>query len=63
MQARAARRGLRVVEVPVRYRRRAGGRSKISGTVAGSVRAGATILWNLVALRLAAPPPAAPPSP
>jgi len=31
--------GLRVVEVPVRYRPRAGGRSKVSGSVAGTVRA------------------------
>jgi glycosyltransferase involved in cell wall biosynthesis len=51
MQARAASRGLRVLEVPVRYRRRAGGRSKISGTLIGSARAGAKILWTLVALR------------
>jgi hypothetical protein len=43
MQVKAARRGLRHVEVPVRYRRRVG-RSKISGTVGGSVRAGVKIL-------------------
>jgi glycosyltransferase involved in cell wall biosynthesis len=43
MQVKAARRGLRHVEVPVRYRRRVG-RSKISGTVVGSVRAGVKIL-------------------
>src|SRR5439155_884369 len=36
MQARAARAGLRGVEVPVRWRRRAGGRSKVSGTVRGA---------------------------
>lgn len=43
MQLKAARCGLRVVEVPVDYRPRVG-RSKVSGTVSGSVRAGAKIL-------------------
>ena len=38
-----ALRGLRVEEVPVRYRPRRG-QSKISGTVRGSVRAGVKIL-------------------
>lgn len=44
MQVRALRLGLPVAEVPVRYRRRIGV-SKISGTLAGSARAGAKILW------------------
>jgi glycosyltransferase involved in cell wall biosynthesis len=39
MIGRAGSAGLRVVEVPVRYRSRAGGRSKVSGSVAGTVRA------------------------
>jgi glycosyltransferase involved in cell wall biosynthesis len=39
MIGRAGRVGLRVVEVPVRYRSRAGGRSKVSGSVRGTVRA------------------------
>ncbi len=43
MQIKAARQGLRHAEVPVRYRRRIG-RSKISGTLGGSVRAGVKIL-------------------
>jgi len=43
MQIKAARAGLRVVEVPVDYRPRIG-RSKVSGTVSGSVRAGTRIL-------------------
>ena len=47
MQAKAARAGLRVVEVPVRYRPRIG-RSKISGTVSGTCRAGAAILSTIV---------------
>ena len=44
MQIRAARQGLSITEIPSRYRRRRGGKSKISGTFWGSVRAGATIL-------------------
>ncbi len=39
MIVKAARRGWRVVEVPVRYRPRLGGRSKISGTVRGTALA------------------------
>jgi hypothetical protein len=35
----ALRAGLRVVEVPVRYRPRAGGASKVSGSLRGSLRA------------------------
>ena len=48
MQLKAARHGLRHTEVPVRYRRRKG-RSKISGTVWGSVRAGVKILSTVFA--------------
>ncbi|WP_291296226.1 glycosyltransferase family 2 protein [Elioraea sp.] len=44
MQVRAARLGLAVAEIPVGYRKRIG-QSKISGTVSGSVRAGAKILY------------------
>lgn len=43
MQIRAARHGLCIKEVPVRYRPRIGV-SKISGTIRGSLRAGTTIL-------------------
>ena len=43
MQVRAARLGLRVIEVPVGYRRRIG-QSKISATVSGTIRAGVKIL-------------------
>lgn len=48
MQVKAARRGLRTVEVPVRYRPRAGGASKVSGTVRGSVLAGYKILSTIL---------------
>ena len=47
MQAKAARRGLRCAEVPVAYRRRRAGQSKVSGTVRGSAQAGAKILWTI----------------
>jgi glycosyltransferase involved in cell wall biosynthesis len=46
MQVKAARLGLRVVEVPVRYRRRIGV-SKVSGTVRGTLGAGYKILWTI----------------
>lgn len=48
MQLRAVALRLRVEEVPVRYRQRLG-RSKISGSLVGSVRAGSRLLWTLVA--------------
>jgi len=46
MQLKALAKGLRVVEVPVSYRRRVGV-SKITGTVSGTVKAGAKILWTI----------------
>jgi glycosyltransferase involved in cell wall biosynthesis len=46
MQARAIIAGLRIEEVPVRYRRRIG-RSKISGTVKGTVLAGTKIIATI----------------
>jgi glycosyltransferase involved in cell wall biosynthesis len=47
MQMRAARARVRTMEVPVDYRRRAGGHSKIAGTVRGSVLAASRILITL----------------
>jgi glycosyltransferase involved in cell wall biosynthesis len=47
MQMKAARSGLRILEVPVDYRRRAGGQSKIAGTVFGSIKAASRILITL----------------
>jgi glycosyltransferase involved in cell wall biosynthesis len=51
MIARAARRGLRVREVPVTWRRRAGGQSKVSGDLRASTRAGVRILATIVRSR------------
>jgi len=48
MIVKAARRGWRVIEVPVRYRRRLGGHSKISGTARGTVMATYYILWTIL---------------
>ncbi len=48
MIVKAARRGWRVMEVSVRYRARQGGRSKISGTVRGTVLAAYHILGTVV---------------
>lgn len=53
--ARAALRGARIVEVDVGYRRRIAGRSKVSGSLRGSLQAGggivATLLWQRIAPR------------
>jgi len=52
MQMKAARAGLRVLEVPVNHRRRAGGESKVSGTFRGTFVAGARIVTTLVRVAL-----------
>ena len=46
MQIRAVRLGLRCEEVPVSYRRRIGV-SKVTGTVSGTAKASAKILWTI----------------
>lgn len=51
MQVKAAKRGLRCAEVPVRYRPRVGV-SKITGTVRGTVLAGHKILYTIARERL-----------
>ena len=47
MQLNALNTGLRIVEVPVRYRPRIG-RSKISGTILGTIRVGFGILGMIL---------------
>jgi len=44
MQMKAARAGMRILELPVPYRCRGGGRSKVAGSLRGSIRAG----WRIV---------------
>ena len=48
MQMRAARAGLRILEIPVDYRRRSGGNSKVAGSLSGTIRAGARIIATFV---------------
>ncbi|MGH9338547.1 MAG: glycosyltransferase family 2 protein [Acidobacteriota bacterium] len=47
MQILAILNGLKVEEAPVSWEKRLAGRSKISGTVSGVLRAGARILWTI----------------
>ncbi len=54
MQIKAVRAGLRWTEVPVSYRRRIG-TSKVSGTVGGTIKAGAKILYTIARYRRRAP--------
>lgn len=48
MQMKAARVGLRILEIPVNHRRRAGGASKVSGTLRGTFIAGTRIMATLI---------------
>jgi len=52
MQMKAARAGLRILEIPVHHRRRTGGESKVSGTLRGTFVAGTRILATLVRVAL-----------
>jgi glycosyltransferase involved in cell wall biosynthesis len=54
MQMQAARASLRIAEVPLPYRRRAGGASKVAGSLPGTLRAGSRIVATF--LRVAAGP-------
>jgi glycosyltransferase involved in cell wall biosynthesis len=46
MQVKALQQGLRVIEIPVSYRKRIG-KSKVSGTISGTIKAGVKILWMI----------------
>lgn len=52
MQMRAARAGLRVLEIPVDYRKRFGGESKVAGSLRGSLRAGFRIIATFARVAL-----------
>jgi glycosyltransferase involved in cell wall biosynthesis len=65
MQMRAARASLRILELPVAHRRRAGGVSKVSGNLRGTIKAGCRIALTFVRVAFEArrrrqqpPPPA-----
>ena len=51
MQVKAAELGLRTIEVPVTSGERAAGRSKISGSLTGTVRAAGRMLEIIARLR------------
>lgn len=57
MMVKAARAGYRIVEVPVNYRPRHAGQSKVSGTIKGSIKAGAVILGVSLRYRRWSPTP------
>jgi len=46
MQMKALKHGLRIKEVAVDYRKRIG-KSKISGTISGTIKAGAKIIYSV----------------
>ena len=50
MQMKAVRERLRVLEIPVPYRRRRGGCSKVSGNLLGTIRASGRLLWTFLRL-------------
>ena len=52
MQMKAARARMRILEVPMPYRRRAGGESKVAGSLHGTLKAGTKIVSTF--LRVAA---------
>ncbi|MGH7152456.1 MAG: glycosyltransferase [Acetobacteraceae bacterium] len=55
MQMHAARAGLRIEEIPLPYRCRVAGTSKVAGTVRGTLRAGFRIVLTFLRVWLAAP--------
>jgi hypothetical protein len=55
MQMRAARAGLRILEIPVNHRRRRGGTSKVSGTFRGTLMAGTGVLATFARVALERP--------
>jgi hypothetical protein len=52
MQMRVARAGLRVLELPVPYRRRIGGTSKVAGSLKGTLVAGYRIVVTFARVAL-----------
>jgi glycosyltransferase involved in cell wall biosynthesis len=48
MQMKAARAGLRILEIPLPYRRRSGGESKVAGSISGTIRASWRIITTFI---------------
>jgi glycosyltransferase involved in cell wall biosynthesis len=57
MQMRAARAGLRILEVPMPYRRRSGGKSKVAGSLRGSLQAACRIVLTFARVAMASGSP------
>jgi glycosyltransferase involved in cell wall biosynthesis len=55
MQMKAARNGLRILELPLPYRRRYGGQSKVAGSLRGSINAACRIIATFLRVALAEP--------
>jgi glycosyltransferase involved in cell wall biosynthesis len=53
MQMRAAQLGLRITEIPLPYRCRAGGQSKVAGSLRGTLRAGSRIIATFLRVAMA----------
>jgi hypothetical protein len=51
MQLKAIRSGLRICEIPVNYKRRIGGQSKVSGNLKASIQAGQRIIEVFMRVR------------
>jgi glycosyltransferase involved in cell wall biosynthesis len=62
MQFLAARAGLRILEIPMPYRCRAGGESKVAGSLRGTIRASTRILGTFIRVALSARRPRRPPT-
>ncbi len=56
MQMKAARAGLRILEVPVPYRCRSGGESKVAGSLRGTIRAGGRIVSTFARVAMSPKP-------
>jgi glycosyltransferase involved in cell wall biosynthesis len=52
MQIKAAQQGLRILEIPLPYRCRAGGESKVAGSVRGTIRASWRIIMTFIRVAL-----------
>ena len=55
LQMRAAAAGLRILEIPVPYRRRRGGASKVAGSVRGTLRAAPRIAATFMRVATSTP--------
>jgi glycosyltransferase involved in cell wall biosynthesis len=57
MQMRAAQQKLRILEIPLPYRRRAGGDSKVAGSLSGTMKASTKIISTCIRVAMSSAPP------